>query len=179
VVLKMASNKKMARPAKAGAKAEQVNERALVDPVVNIKVKLAVMWVALMFLYIYNDILTMYRQDIIEGLLAGSVEGVEFTQTLLFGAAVLMSVPIFMVLLSVMLPARINRPLNMFMGVFHMVVLVSSSTVGEEAPWAHFALYCVFEGIIIAMITWYAWKWPKENGVAREAPVRDADGLGI
>jgi hypothetical protein len=165
VVRKMVNGPNVANPASAGDESGHTSARALVDPVVNIKVKLAAMWVALMFLYIYNDIMTMYRQDVIEGLLAGNLEGVEFTQTVLFAAAVLMCLPIFMVLLSVVLPARINRPLNVFMGVFHMVVLFASSTVGDEAPWAHYALYCVFEGIIIAMITWTAWKWPREESV--------------
>ncbi len=165
----MAGNKDMANPAMAGNGNGHATERILVDPIVNVKLKLAVMWATLMFFYIYNDILTMYRQDIVEGLLAGNLEGIQFTQGVLFAAAALMSIPIFMVLLSVTLPARLNRPVNMFMGAFHMVLLVTSTFMDGEAPWAYYGLICVFEGVIIAMITWYAWKWPTQNAVQERA----------
>jgi hypothetical protein len=140
-------------------------ERNLVDPVVNIKLKLAMAWIVLMFFYLYNDVMSFFRQDTVEGVLAGNLEGIEFTQGLLFGAAVLMSFPIIMVLLSVVLPAKTNRPVNIVAGIFHMVVLFATTTVGEEAPWAYYALYMVFEGVIISLIIWYAWKWPTQEGV--------------
>ena len=154
------------------------NATTLVDPVVNVKVKLAIMWCALMFFYIYNDLLTLFQQEVIEGLLAGNLEGIEFTPGVLFAAASLMSFPIFMVFLSVLLPARANRRMNIFAGVFHMVLLVATLGVGE-GPMAFYAMIMVFEGIVIAAITWTAWKWPTEDGIARMAPTTDAAVLGI
>jgi hypothetical protein len=176
--MKMTNINDMGDPVPAGNESKHVTKTTLVDPIVNVKVKLAVMWIVLMFFYIYNDIMTFFRQDVVEGLLAGNMEGVEFTQGVLFAAAVLMSFPIFMVLLSIVLPARTNRRVNMFAGVFHMVLLFATTTVGD-APWAHFALYMVLEGIIIAMITWYAWKWPTQDGVPRQVPRTDGVELGI
>lgn len=170
--MKMASNKEME---KLGMNTNATN---LVDPVVNVKVKLAVMWCALMFFYIYNDILTLFRQEVVEGLLAGNLEGVEFTPTVLFSAALLMSFPIFMVFLSVTLPAKTNRRVNLFAGVFHMVLLVSTLGVGE-GPMAFYAMVMLFEGIVIAALTWTAWKWPTEVGIGRDAPSADAAALGI
>jgi hypothetical protein len=149
------------------------NASTLVDPIVNVKVKLAVMWTALMFFYIYNDILTLFRQEVVEGLLAGNLEGVEFTPGVLFSAASLMAFPIFMVFLSVLLPARTNRRLNLFAGVFHLVLLVATLGVGE-GPMAFYAMFMAFEGVVIAAITWTAWKWPTEEVV----PAQSAHALG-
>jgi hypothetical protein len=73
------------------------------DRKVNVKAKLALLWVALMFFYIYNDLFSLWQPGHVAQLVEGQLEGVQFTQTLLFGAAVLMAFPSFMVLLSLAL----------------------------------------------------------------------------
>ena len=73
------------------------------DRKVNMKARLALLWVALMFFYIYNDIFSMYQPGHVAQLAEGQLEGVQFTQTLLFGAALLMAFPSIMVLLSLSL----------------------------------------------------------------------------
>ena len=140
-------------------------DTVLVDPIINIKLKLAIFWIVLMFFYLYNDVISFFKQDTIEGVLAGAPGGVEITPVFLLAASVLMSIPIFMVLLSVVLPAKMNRPVNIVVGIFHLVLLAATATVGDEAPMAHYALYMVFEGLIISLITWYAWKWPTQEGL--------------
>ncbi len=70
------------------------------DRKVNVKVKLALLWVALMFLYIYNDIFSLFQPGHVAELVEGQLEGVQFTQTVLFGASILMALPSFMVLMS-------------------------------------------------------------------------------
>jgi hypothetical protein len=147
------------------------------DPVINIKLKLGVLWVVLMFFYLYNDVIGFFRRDTIEGVLSGSVGGVAVTPGFLLGAAVLMAFPILMVLLSVLLPAKINRPANLVAGVFHLVLLGVTTTVGE-APWAYYALYMAFEGAIIVMIIYWAWKWPRQKGVPEASPRTDGLELG-
>lgn len=63
----------------------------LEDRKVNVKIKLALLWVALMFLYIYNDIFSMFQPGHVAELVEGQLGGIKFTQTLLFSAAVLMA----------------------------------------------------------------------------------------
>jgi hypothetical protein len=169
----MVSNKNVENPALARNESMNVNAKnadrktgmVLVDPIINIKLKLAMLWVVLIFFYLYNDVISFFRQDTVEGVLAGAPGGVEITPVFLVAAAVLMSIPIFMVLLSVVLPAKTSRPVNIIVGIFHLVLLAVTATVGDEAPWAHYALYMAFEGMIIVLITWYAWKWPTEDNV--------------
>jgi len=63
----------------------------LEDRKVNVKAKLALLWVALMFFYIYNDLLSFFQPGHVAELVEGQLGGVQFTQTLLFGSAVLIS----------------------------------------------------------------------------------------
>jgi hypothetical protein len=131
----------------------------LEDVKVNVKVKLALFWVALMFFFIYNDLLSMFKPGTVEELFGGSLEGIVFTQELLFGAALLMALPSVMIVLSLTLKAKMNRLVNIIVGIFHIIVLVSTLFVGEGL-WAFYAMYMVFEAVFIILIVWTAWKWP-------------------
>lgn len=127
---------------------------------VNIKVKLALLWAALMFIYIYNDILSMYQPGHVSELAEGHLEGVHFTPTLLFGAAALMALPSLMVLLSLILKARVNRLVNIVLGIFHILVLVGTQFVGEGETWLYWRFNELLEALFLVLIIWSAWKWP-------------------
>ena len=132
----------------------------LEDRKVNTKLKLALLWVALMFFYIYNDIFSMYQPGHAADLVEGHLEGVQFTQLLLFGAALLMAFPAFMVLLSLVLKARANRLVNIVAGIFHVLVLLGTQFVGEGETWYYWRLYELLEALFLVLIIWTAWKWP-------------------
>ena len=134
----------------------------LEDRRVNVKARLALLWIALMFFYIYNDIFSIYQPGHVAQLVDGHVDGVQFTQTLLFGAAVLMAFPSFMVFLSLTLKARANRLVNIIVGVFHVVVLIGTQFVGESETWFYWRLYEMLEALLLALIVWTAWQWPTE-----------------
>jgi hypothetical protein len=133
------------------------------DRKVNVKAKLALLWVALMFFYIYNDLFSIWQPGHVAQLVEGQLEGVQFTQTLLFGAAVLMAFPSFMVLLSLTLKARANRLVNIVVGIFHILVLVGTQFVGEGETWFYWRFYELLQVLFLALIIWTAWKWPKQE----------------
>jgi hypothetical protein len=135
----------------------------LEDRKVNVKAKLALLWVALMFFYIYNDVFSFFQPGHVAELVEGRLGGVQFTQTVLFGAAVLMAFPSFMVLLSLTLRARANRLVNIIVGVLHILVLVGTQFVGEGETWFYWRLYELLEALFLALIIWTAWKWPKST----------------
>ena len=136
------------------------NTTMLEENKVNIKVKLALYWVALMFLYIYNDIFSIYQPGHVADLFDGHMEGVQFTPMMLFGAAVLMAFPGFMVFLSLTTRARVNRLVNIILGIFHILVLVGTQFVGEGETWYYWRLYEILEAFFLVLIIWTAWKWP-------------------
>lgn len=126
----------------------------------NVKAKLALLWVALMFFYLYNDLFSLFQPGHVAELLEGQLEGVHFTQTIMFGAAVLMAFPSFMVLLSLTLKATANRWANIVVGILQLLVLVSTQFVGEGETWFYWRFYELLEALFIAVIIWTAWKWP-------------------
>lgn len=127
---------------------------------VNVKVKLALLWIALMFLYIYNDIFSLLQPGHVAELIEGQLEGVQFTQPLLFGAAVLMAFPSFMVLMSLILKARVNRLVNIIVGILHILVLIGTQFVGEGETWYYWRFYELLEALFLAVIIRTAWMWP-------------------
>jgi hypothetical protein len=132
----------------------------LEDRKVNVKAKLAFLWVALMFLYIYNDLFSFMQPGHVAQLVEGQLEGVVFTQTMLFGAAMLMALPSFMILLSLTLKARVNRLVNIVVGIFHILVLIGTQFVGEGETWFYWRFYELLEALFLVLIIWTAWKWP-------------------
>jgi len=136
--------------------------RILEDVKINVKMKLSALWVALVFFYSYNDVISFFRQDTIEGVLSGGIGGAIVTPTFLFAMAILLAIPIFMLVLSLALPARVNRRTNIIVGIFHAVVLLATLLVPGEL-WAHYALYMIFEAVFIALIVWTAWRWPRQE----------------
>lgn len=132
----------------------------LEDRTVNVKIKLALLWAALMFFYIYNDIFSLFQPGHVAELVEGQLEGIRFTQPLLFGAAVLMAFPSFMVLVSLTLKARVNRMVNIIIGILHILVLISTQFVGEGETWYYWRFYELLEALFLAVIIRTAWKWP-------------------
>jgi hypothetical protein len=131
----------------------------LEDVKINVKIKLSLLWVALMFFYLYNDVFGFFRQDIVEKVLSGEIA---LNQVSLFGAAILMAIPIFMIFLSLALPAKVNRWVNIIAGIVYAGVLVAAMLVPGET-WAYYAFYEILEAVFIVLIVWHAWKWPKQE----------------
>ena len=126
---------------------------------VNVKIKLAGLWVALMFFYLYRDVLGFMEPGHVEDLLAGELAGVRMTQAVLLGSAVLMAIPSIMVFLSLVLRARANRWANIILGIVHIGILLSTFFVGQIS--ALYAFYAVVEFLLIVLIVWHAWQWPR------------------
>jgi len=136
------------------------------DVKVNVKIKLSLLWIALLFLYVYNDIFTFLQPGSVEQLISGDLEGVQFTQTVLLGAAIIMAIPMAMIVLSMSLPAKTNRTTNLSVGIFHAFLLVGA-LFGPGELWAYYAFNMIAEGVIIALIVWTAWKWPRQEGMKK------------
>ncbi|MFX0202463.1 MAG: DUF6326 family protein [Candidatus Hodarchaeota archaeon] len=132
------------------------------DVKINVKIKLSALWVTLMFFYIYADILGFYAPGILEEIIAGEVEGIQITQVFLLASAILMAIPSVMVFLSLTLPYPVNRWANIILGIAHIGILGVTFFIGEIS--AYYLFDAIVEGILLILIVWYAWKWPKQEG---------------
>ena len=136
--------------------------RILEDVKINVKIKLAALWIALMFLYIYADIKAIFQPGIIEQIIAGEVEGIQITPTLLLGTAILMSIPGIMVLLSLVLKAKVNRWVNIIVSISHIGLAINFMLM--PGGWAYSYIYSIGQVVWLLLIVWSAWKWPKQEG---------------
>ena len=127
---------------------------------INVKIKLSALWVALMFCYTYADILGFYAPGNLEELMSGEIAGIQMTQAMLFGSAMLMAIPTVMVYLSLTMKAKANRLANIIAGLVYMGVLGSTFLTGRNP--AYYIFYAILKAVLIALIVWHAWKWPKQ-----------------
>jgi len=131
------------------------------DTKMDVKFKLSALWVVLMFCYTYADILGFYAPGNLEELLAGEIAGIQMAQELLLGSAFLMAIPSAMVFLSLALKARANRWVNIIAGLVYMGVLVSTFLTGRNP--AYYIFYAIGKAVLIALIVWHAFRWPKTD----------------
>jgi hypothetical protein len=112
-----------------------------------------------MFLYAYVDIIAFFKPGVVPDILAGKVWEFDVSQTLLTTFLALMAIPIFMIVLSMTLPARANRITNLIVASVQ-VPYAAFNVVGES--WTYFyGLGVVLEVIVLALILRYAWTWPR------------------
>ena len=137
----------------------------LEDVKIDVKIKLSALWVTLMFLYTYADILGFYAPGNIEELISGEIAGIQMTQELLLGSAILMAIPSAMVFLSLALRAKVNRLVNIIIGLVYIVVLGSTFLTGRNP--AYYILFAILKAVLLALIVWQAWKWPTQQGEAQ------------
>jgi hypothetical protein len=132
----------------------------LEDIKINIKVKLAALWAAFMFLYIYVDYFHLYMPGSLEDILAGKVFVFDITQVFLLVALTFAIIPALMIFLSVSLPAQVNRWTNIIVATVYIPYMLFN-LAGEA--WMHMVLGAVVEVVLLLLIISYAWKWPKHE----------------
>ena len=126
-----------------------------------VQAKLAAAWTSFMFLYVYVDIIAFFKPGTIDEILVGKIWEFDVSQTLLTVFLALMAIPIFMVVLSMTLPARANRATNLIVASVQ-VPYAAFNAVGES--WTYFyGLGVALEVIVLALILRYAWTWPRRT----------------
>ena len=139
---------------------ENKSQHALKDVQIGVKPKIAALWTAFMFLYIYVDYFHLYMPGMLEDVLANKVFIFEISRTFLFAALVSVSIPTLMIVLSQLLPAKLNRCTNILVAlVFIPYTLINLA--GEV--WPHMVFGAAVEVALLLLIIRYAWKWRREN----------------
>ena len=115
-------------------------KETLQDEKVNVKIILAALWVAAMFIYVYADIKTLFQPEIPEQIISGIVSGMTISQSFLFAAAILMSIPPIMILLSLILKPSINRWVNIIVSFLHILLIIITRFVPAKI-WYYWNCY--------------------------------------
>ncbi|WP_336922323.1 DUF6326 family protein [Aquipuribacter sp. SD81] len=148
----------------------QTDVRALDDQRVPVRAVLAALWTGVMLLYVYVDILAFYRPGTVEDILDGRVWELAITQTWATTALALMALPILMVVLSVTLPARAGRVVNLVVAALQLP-FAAFNVVGETWVW-FYGLGFALEAVLLVLVLRYAWAWPRTGAPATAAASR-------
>lgn len=84
----------------------------------------------------------------------------DVSQGTLVVASLIVMIPAAMIVVSLLLPARANRTLNLVLAVLYTLVNISN-LAGEE--WAYYYLFGIAEIAITLHIFVTAWRWPLER----------------
>jgi hypothetical protein len=136
---------------------------ALEDRRMPVQAKLAAAWTSVMFLYIYVDYFHLYKPGSIDDILAGVVFVVDISPTILTVMLASVAIPALMVMLSMTLPARVNRATNLVVASVN-IPFAAFNAVGESWDWAFFyGLSIGLEVLLLAFILRSAWTWPRRT----------------
>lgn len=135
------------------------------NPPVPVRAKLAAAWTSFMFLYVYVDILNFYKPGVVDGILNGLVWRFDVSSTLLTVMLASVAIPAVMVMLSMTLPARVSRVVNLVVASLYIPYSVFNAA-GATWEWAFFyALSIGIEVLLLAFILRSAWTWPRVPAV--------------
>lgn len=124
----------------------------------DVRIKLSALWVALMLTYLLGDVLRIFSGDFV----AGELEGMQATQGMYLGLAILLVIPIVMVFLSLTLKHKANR----WASIILAIVLFVFNLIGLPTYPSAYDQFLIIVGLVFNVLTvWYAWRWPKQEGL--------------
>ena len=126
---------------------------------VNVRIKISALWAAMLFVFAYVDLFSLYRPDFRAGIEAGEIAGFTIGQGFLLGTTVYILIPSLMVFLALVLRPQINRIANIALSVVYALTIIGAS-IGE---WSYWILGSAVEVGLLAAIVYYAWTWPRET----------------
>jgi hypothetical protein len=124
-----------------------------------VRIKLSGLWVALMLTYLLGDVLRIFSGDFVSGEM-GEMGGLQITQEMYLGLAILLVIPIVMVFLSLTLPFKVNRWANIILAIFFFVF----NLIGLPTYPSIYDQFLIVIGLIFnVLIVCYAWKWSQQK----------------
>jgi len=119
---------------------------------VEVRIILSGLWVALMLTYLLGDVLRIFAGDF----KAGEMMGAQATQAIYIGAAILMLIPIVMVVLSLTL----KYPAIRWVTIIAARLLFVFNLIGLPTYPSAYDKFLIVVGLVFNVVTvWYAWKW--------------------
>ena len=119
---------------------------------VDTRIVLSGMWVALMLTYLLGDVLRVFAGDF----KPGEIMGTQPSQVVWLGIAVFMLIPIVMVVLTLTL----KYPAIRWVSIVAAVILFVFNLVGLPTYPSAYDKFLIIVGLVFNVLTvGYAWKW--------------------
>ena len=120
------------------------------------RTKLSALWVALVLTYLLGDVLRIFSGDFV----AGEMGGIKISQEIYLVAAIILVIPIIMIFLSLTLPHKTNRWVNIILAIFFFLF----NLVGLPTYPSAYDKFLILVGLgFNALTVWYAWRWHKQK----------------
>ena len=153
----------MRTPQSHTALATPRSHTALEDLRMPVQAKMAAAWTSLMFFVIYIDYYHLFQPGAIDQIRGGGIFEFDITPTLMTIFVVVIGIPALMVMLSMTLPARVNRAANLIVASLYIPVMVFNAA-GVSWDWAfYYGLHIGIEVLLLAFILRSAWTWPRRT----------------
>jgi hypothetical protein len=119
---------------------------------VDVRITLSGLWVAVMLTYLLGDVLRIFAGHIVPG----EIQGKPVSQRMWLLIAVIMLVPIIMLILSLTLPYPAIRWVTLVAAVAS--VIFDFVSLPYEGAYDNFLIAASI--VFLGLIVWYAWTWP-------------------
>lgn len=124
---------------------------------VNVRIKIAALWTAMLFVFAYVDLFSLYRPDVRAHIDAGEISGFAIDQVFLLLTTIYVVIPSVMLFATLVLRPSINRVLNIGLSVAYALTVVGGA-IGE---WNYWVVGSAVEVALLGSIAYHAWKWPR------------------
>ena len=119
---------------------------------VDTRIILSGLWVALMLTYLLGDVLRIFSGDF----KSGEMMGMQASQAIWFAAAILMLIPIVMLVLSL----TIAYPAIRWITIAAALFLFAFNLIGLPTYPSAYDKFLIVVGLVFNVLTvWYAWRW--------------------
>lgn len=149
-----------------------LGNEAMERPNTSVRPILSALWATMMFLYVYADVLSLYRPGVLDEIRDGEMGPLDVSQFTLVAAATMVIVPALMIFLSLILPSRASRWANISAGVVFTLVNISN-LIGET--WVYYWMFGLLEIVATLLIVRYAWKIPNVRDLSSVQPAMPAN----
>ncbi len=122
---------------------------------------ISTLWIFATLNYIYCDVFSLHHGPNLQNLLTGNVDGFEISQEFLLAFSVVMELPMLMIVLTKVLPIKVNRVLNCLAALFMSCVQLWTLYLGGNT--LHYMFFSAVEIATTFLIFFVALKWVREG----------------
>lgn len=123
-----------------------------------IRGKLSALWIFVFLNIIFRDIHEFFRPELLQEAITGVVNGTVITDEMMLIAGILLEIPILMVILSRVLPYRVNRWANIIVAPLTILITISAGINDMDDMW-----FISIASFGLLYIMWTAWTWRKQG----------------
>lgn len=139
--------------------------KLLDNPPIRVQAKLAAAWGTLIYLILYIDYFHLYQPGEIDDIRGGFIFAFDISGGLISIFFVMIAIPGLMVMLSMALPARVNRATNLVVASLQIPLMVFN-IVGSPSDFVFYYILTIgVELLILFYILRTAWTWPRASAV--------------